>query len=98
MPLRAPTVSPITEPPPVTTINEFIPEDRDLTECISALPKPGCGSEARTSWEQGALLVVLLVALAFIAWRVVRAVRRTSAPAAGSAGEAPRAGGRRDDA
>lgn len=72
-------MTPITDPAPVSTINEFIPEDRDLTECISAVPKPGCGSEARTSWEQGALLVVLVVALAFIAWRVIRAARRRSA-------------------
>ena len=79
MPLRALSVTPITDPTPVSTINEFIPEDRDLTECISAVPKPGCGSEARTSWEQGALLVVLVVALAFIAWRVIRAARRKSA-------------------
>jgi hypothetical protein len=81
VPSRALTVSPITEPIPVSTFNEFIPEDRDLTECISALPRPGCGSEARTSWEQGALLVVLVVALAFIAWRVVRAVRRSNSVA-----------------
>lgn len=80
--MRAFTVTPpITDPAPVSTINEFIPEDRDLTECISAVPKPGCGSEARTSWEQGALLVVLVVALAFIAWRVIRAARRKPAAA-----------------
>jgi hypothetical protein len=78
VPLRALTVSPITEPTPVSTINEFIPEDRDLSECISALPRPGCGSEARTSWEQGALLAVLVVALVFIAWRVIRTARRSN--------------------
>jgi hypothetical protein len=89
VPLRAFTVTPITEPTPVSTINEFIPEDRDLTECISAVPKPGCGSEARTSWEQGALLVVLVVALAFIAWRVIRAARRKSAAAPASGGAGP---------
>jgi hypothetical protein len=84
VPSRAPTVSPISEPTPVSTINEFIPENRDLSECISALPRPGCGSEARTSWEQGALLVVLVVALAFIGWRLVRAIRRRPEPGAGT--------------
>jgi hypothetical protein len=45
-------------PPPVTTVpaaaggdvvvdNDFIPENRNLSECVSALPKPGCGSSAR---------------------------------------------------
>jgi hypothetical protein len=63
-------------PPPADTVNEFIPEDRELSECISALPKPGCGSEARGGWRQVLVLVAILVALAFIAWRILRAARR----------------------
>lgn len=66
-------------PPPPITVNEFIPEDRGLGECISALPKPGCGSEARGGWRQGLVLLAILVGLAVIAWRVVVSARRAKA-------------------
>ena len=64
--------------PTPPTINEFIPEDRSIGECISALPKPGCGSEARGGWRQSLILVAILGGLGFIAWRVIRAARRSS--------------------
>ena len=35
------TVAAAGDPPPPDTVNEFIPENRDLSECVSALPKPG---------------------------------------------------------
>jgi MYXO-CTERM domain-containing protein len=80
--------------PPATTVpsapggdvvvdNDFIPENRNLSECVSALPKPGCGSSARGGWRQGAILGVLVVALAFITWRIVRSVRRNRPDPAG---------------
>ena len=37
--------------------NEFVPVDRDIGECISAIPKPGCGSEARSGWRQAAVFL-----------------------------------------
>ena len=61
--------------PPEDTFNEFLPEDRSLGECVSALPKPGCGSEARGGWRQGVILLAILAALSFIAWRVVSGAR-----------------------
>ena len=69
------------EPPPpdpttVGTSNEFLPADRDLDECISALPQPDCGSEARGGWRQVLILLAILVGLAFIVWRIVHAARR----------------------
>jgi hypothetical protein len=80
------------------TINEFLPQERSLGECISALPKPGCGSEARGGWRQTVVLLVVLAGLAFIAWRIVRAARRarvsrtpdpTTVPDGGDAAPAP---------
>ena len=65
-------------PPPVT-FNEFLPEDRGLGECISAVPRPGCGSEARGGWRQTLVLVAVLVGLALIVWRVVAGSRRARA-------------------
>lgn len=67
------------------TVNEFFPEERPLSDCLSSLPKPNCGSEARGGWAQTAVFVSIVVGLAFIAWRVVagarRARRRAGAPA-----------------
>ncbi len=66
-----------TEPaPPPATDNEFIPEGRDLDECISALPKPGCGSGARSDWHQQLVLGAMAAGLVFVGWRIVRGVRR----------------------
>jgi hypothetical protein len=65
------------EPPlPPVTDNEFIPQDRDLGECISALPKPGCGSDAQSDWHQELVLGVMVAGMVFVGWRIVRGVRR----------------------
>lgn len=61
---------------PDDTINEFLPEERGLGECISAVPKPGCGSSARGGWRQGLVLLAILAGLGVIAWRVVVSSRR----------------------
>jgi hypothetical protein len=66
-------------PPPPVTDNVFVPENRDLTECITAVPKPGCGSEARSDWHQGLVLGVMVAGLIVIGWRIGRAVRRGEA-------------------
>jgi hypothetical protein len=62
------SVTPITD-------NEFIP-DRDLDDCVSALPQPDCGSKARSGWRQWVIFGLLVAALSFIAWRIVRSIRR----------------------
>lgn len=69
-----PTSAPSDGPRP--TINEFLPVDRGLGECISAIPKPGCGSEARGGWHQGLVLLAILVGLALIGWRIVASSRK----------------------
>ena len=70
---------PATEPPastvPDSTINEFIPEERAIGDCISAVPKPGCGSESRSDWHQWLVLIAVAGGMAFVAWRVVAGVR-----------------------
>jgi hypothetical protein len=65
------------------TINEFFPEERPLGDCLSSLPKPDCGSEARGGWPQTVVFVAIIAGLAFIAWRIVagsRRARRTGSP------------------
>jgi hypothetical protein len=70
----------------VILVNEFLPEEANLGDCISALPRPECGSEARGGWRQAAVFGVIAVALVAIGVRLAIAVRRrdrrldTSAP------------------
>ena len=56
------------------------PLERDLSECISALPPPGCGhapqaSGDRGGWAQWTLFLLMIGGLAFIGWRVLVGVR-----------------------
>lgn len=70
---------------PAAVDNEFVPTDRDISECISAIPKPGCGSEARSGWRQTLVFLAIVGGLGLIAWRVVagaRKARRVDAPTA----------------
>jgi hypothetical protein len=76
-----PTIAapPATVDAPPPTFNEFLPEDRAIGDCISALPKPGCGSEARGGWHQYLVMITLVLGLAFVGWRVVVGLRRRPA-------------------
>lgn len=64
---------------PSATVNEFLPEDRNLGDCISAIPKPGCGSEARGGWHQTLVFLAILFGLAVIVWRIVASARKAKA-------------------
>jgi hypothetical protein len=68
------TAAPPTDPPAVTD-NDLIPE-RDLSDCVSAMPQPDCGSDAKGGWRQLLVFAAVLVGLAFVGWRITRTVRR----------------------
>lgn len=72
------TIAPPATPPPVT-INEFLPEERGLGDCISAIPRPGCGSKARGGWRQTVVFLAMIGGLGIIAWRVVAGARKARA-------------------
>jgi hypothetical protein len=63
---------------PSTTVfdNPFLPDERNLSDCISAVPKPGCGSEARGGWRQTLVFGVMALGLLAIAWRITTGIRR----------------------
>lgn len=66
--------------------NPFIPEDVNIGDCVSALPRPGCGNEIRGDSHSALTFGVLVLGLTFIGWRITRSVRRrdrTVAPASG---------------
>ena len=67
-----------TQPP--TTENDFMILERDVTSCISSIPKPGCGREPTSSsdrggWQQLLLFFIMILGMAFIFYRVYRSVR-----------------------
>jgi len=80
-----------TVPTGVTTTtfadNDFIPEDVNLSDCISGVPRPGCGSQARSDWRQGLVFGVMAIGIAFIGWRIIRSVRRNRPDRADSEGQ-----------
>lgn len=64
---------------PIAT-NDFMDLERDLSECISAVPKPGCGREPTQAGDRGgslqlALFGVMMAGIVVIGWRVSTAVR-----------------------
>ncbi len=69
-------VTPATTDGGTVVTNDFFPDERDVTECVGVLERPGCGSSSRGGWRQGAILGILVVAIGFIGWRISKAVRR----------------------
>jgi hypothetical protein len=71
---------PTTEAPPDTvpssTFNDFIPEEQPLSDCISAAPRPGCGSASRSDYHQWLVFLAVIGGMVVIAWRVVAGARR----------------------
>jgi hypothetical protein len=87
-PTTPPTTLPATAPPVTTEeivvdeANPFLPENRDLTDCVGMLQRPGCGSEARGGWHQNAVAIVMITGLLIIFGRVAWGVRRSQKNAA----------------
>lgn len=70
-----------TIPPVSPEENVYLDLERGVNECISALPKPGCGREPvdagdRGGWQQFLVFGVLMTAMAGIGTRIVFSVRK----------------------
>ena len=66
----------VDDTPTPPTFNEFLPEDQALSDCLSSLPRPGCGSKAQGGWRQTLVFLAIIAAFAFIAWRIVASSRK----------------------
>jgi hypothetical protein len=72
----APPVTPVPEPDSGNVgTNPFIPENVNIGDCVSSLPRPDCGDDQRSGYHQYLTLIVLFLATVFIFWRVFRGVR-----------------------
>jgi hypothetical protein len=72
----SPVTTTVPEPAPEATDNPFIPENANLGDCVSSLPRPGCGSEAHGGVGQWLVFGALVGGLGFIGWRVSRGIRK----------------------
>lgn len=64
--------------------NDFMDLERDLTQCISSNPLPGCGREPTSSsdrggWQQLLLFGILIAGMGAIFGRIFYAVRKGAA-------------------
>ncbi len=77
------TATPVDPTTPTTTglvvdeANPFLPEDRDVTDCVGMLQRPGCGSEARGGWHQELVAIAMVGGLLIVFGRVAWGVRRS---------------------
>ena len=67
------------DPEPPITANEFLPEDRNLSDCVGVLEKPGCGSEERGGPMMTLVFALVIGGMAFVFWRVIVGVRKNRA-------------------
>lgn len=79
-PDTVPSDTSTTDTSPPDTVNDFMDLERDVTECISSNPLPGCGREPtgpgdRGGWQQLLLFGVMLGGMAVIFVRVYFSVR-----------------------
>lgn len=80
LPDTVPSDTSPTDTSPPDTVNDFMDLERDVTECISSNPLPGCGREPtspgdRGGWQQLLLFGVMLGGMAVIFVRVYFSVR-----------------------
>jgi hypothetical protein len=75
-------IAPATTELVVDEANPFLPDERDVTDCIGMLQRPGCGSESRGGWHQNAVAIVMVTGLVIVfgrvAWGVYRSQRKPS--------------------
>jgi hypothetical protein len=75
----ASSVASSVDPAPPVTDNDFIPQERNLSECVGLLDRPGCGSEERGGAGQTIVFVVMLGAMGVIFTRIAIGVRKNRA-------------------
>ena len=56
--------------------NPFIPDDVNIGDCVSSMPRPGCGNEMRGDSHSMLTFGALVAGLTFIGWRIARGARR----------------------
>jgi hypothetical protein len=78
-----PSTTPGESPSTTALDNEFIPEDVNLSECVSAVPRPECGSKARGGWRQGVVLAAVVAGMGAIGARIVLGLRKRAGHRAG---------------
>ncbi len=69
------TTEPLLPAAPIE-VNEFIPDDENLSDCLGLLERPGCGSAERGGWRQTTVFVVMIAGLTAVFGRIAYGVHR----------------------
>lgn len=56
--------------------NPFLPDERDLTDCVGLVERPGCGNESRGGLHQALVAVAMVGGLLIVFGRIAWSVRR----------------------
>lgn len=56
--------------------NPFLPDERDLTDCVGLVERPGCGSESRGGLHQNLVAIAMVGGLLIVFGRIAWSVRR----------------------
>jgi len=67
--------------PPATGIgaNDFLPEDKNISDCVGTVERPGCGSKSKGGLHLYLVFAALFGGVGFIAWRVSIGIRARDA-------------------
>ena len=60
----------------MTTDNDLVPQDQNLSDCVGTLERPDCGAPKKSDLNMYLTFGVLMTGMAFIGWRIFVAVRK----------------------
>jgi hypothetical protein len=61
---------------PPDTVNDFLPEDANLSTCIGMLERPGCSTDSKSDFRTYLTFAFLTLGLCFIGWRIAVGIRQ----------------------
>lgn len=75
--------------------NVFLPEDKNVSDCVGTMERPGCGSKSKGGWHMFFVFTAIILGLGVIGWRLSVGIRRrdavVNAPAPDDSGWAKKA-------
>ena len=60
----------------VTTDNDLVPQDQNLSDCVGTLERPDCGAPKKSDLNMYLTFGVLMAGMGFIGWRIFASIRK----------------------
>ena len=61
------------------TVNDFTPDEQNVSSCVGTLERPDCGSKSKGGWRMYLTFAVLIAGMTFVGWRIVKGIRQRDA-------------------